>query len=46
MNQTILKFGYPQGLIQEYEHWVILLRPQQVTLGDGEAKQISFSFGA
>ncbi len=33
MNQTILKFGYPQGLIREYAHWVILLRPQQVTLG-------------
>jgi len=33
MNETIRKFGYPDTLIREYAHWVVLLRPQQVTLG-------------
>jgi diadenosine tetraphosphate (Ap4A) HIT family hydrolase len=33
MNQTIEKFGYPDSLIKEFEHWVVLLRPAQVTLG-------------
>ena len=33
MNETIEKFGYPETLVCEYEHWVVLLRPQQVTLG-------------
>ena len=33
MNPTIRKFGYPATLIREFEHWVILLRPAQVTLG-------------
>lgn len=33
MNQTIEKFGYPGTLIKEYEHWVLLLRPAQATLG-------------
>jgi diadenosine tetraphosphate (Ap4A) HIT family hydrolase len=33
MNETIRKFGYPDTLIHEYAHWVVLLRPQQVTLG-------------
>ena len=32
-NPTLLKFGYPDTLIQEFEHWVVLLRPAQVTLG-------------
>lgn len=32
-NQTLLKFGYPGSLIKEYNHWVVLLRPAQVTLG-------------
>src|SRR4029453_12351915 len=32
-NETMLKFGYPGTLIREYEHWVVLLRPAQVTLG-------------
>jgi len=27
------KFGYPATLLRELEHWVILLRPEQVTLG-------------
>lgn len=33
MNATIRKFGYPATLIAEYEHWVVLLRPAQPTLG-------------
>ena len=33
MNPTMQKFGYPDSLIREYDHWVVLLRPQQVTLG-------------
>ena len=33
MNPTIEKFGYPDTLLKELEHWVILLRPAQVTLG-------------
>lgn len=32
-NQTILRFGYPETLVREYEHWLVLLREQQVTLG-------------
>jgi diadenosine tetraphosphate (Ap4A) HIT family hydrolase len=33
MNTTMKKFGYPGTLIKEYDHWVVLLRPQQATLG-------------
>ena len=33
MNPTIQKFGYPGSLVREYDHWVVLLRPAQVTLG-------------
>lgn len=33
MNETILKFGYPDSCLAEYEHWVVLLRPKQVTAG-------------
>jgi diadenosine tetraphosphate (Ap4A) HIT family hydrolase len=33
MNETILRFGYPGTLIADYEHWVVLLRPAQPTLG-------------
>jgi len=32
-NQTIAKFGYPETLLADYDHWVVLLRPKQVTLG-------------
>ncbi|MDX2479018.1 MAG: HIT family protein [Desulfuromusa sp.] len=27
------KFGYPDTLIKDYNNWVVLLRPQQATLG-------------
>jgi len=33
VNETILRFGYPDTLVAEYRHWVVLLRPQQPTLG-------------
>ena len=32
-NDTIVKFGFPATLVCEYENWVVLLRPAQVTLG-------------
>jgi len=32
-NATIASFGYPGTLIAELDHWVVLLRPRQVTLG-------------
>jgi diadenosine tetraphosphate (Ap4A) HIT family hydrolase len=32
MNATLRKFGYPDSLVKEYDHWCLLLRPQQVTL--------------
>ncbi len=33
MNETIRRFGYPDTLVAEYEHWLVLLRPAQPTLG-------------
>ena len=33
IHQTLKTFGYPQTLVHEYEHWCVLLRPAQVTLG-------------
>jgi diadenosine tetraphosphate (Ap4A) HIT family hydrolase len=33
MNPTIEKFGYPATLVAEFEHWLLLLRPAQLTLG-------------
>lgn len=33
MNETIQTFGYPATLIREFDHWVVLLRPAQPTLG-------------
>jgi diadenosine tetraphosphate (Ap4A) HIT family hydrolase len=33
MNATIQRFGHPATLIADYEHWVVLLRPVQPTLG-------------
>jgi diadenosine tetraphosphate (Ap4A) HIT family hydrolase len=32
-NQTIEKFGYPHSLVREFDHWVVLVRPVQPTLG-------------
>ena len=33
MNQTMEKFGYPGTLVCELDHWCVLLRPAQATLG-------------
>ena len=47
MNETILRFGYPQTLVAEYGHWVVLIRAAQPTLGSlvlaakGEARSFA-----
>jgi diadenosine tetraphosphate (Ap4A) HIT family hydrolase len=47
-NATMRRFGWPQTLLADYDHWAVLLRPAQVTLGSlilaakGEAR----AFGA
>lgn len=48
MNDTITKFGHPATLIAEYDHWVVLLRPAQPTLGALilAAKSDATAFGA
>ena len=33
MNETLRKFGWPATLVTEFEHWVVLARPAQPTLG-------------
>lgn len=33
MNVTAEKFGYPDAVVKEFEHWVVLVRPAQPTLG-------------
>ena len=32
-HDTLLKFNYPQTLLREYQHWAVVLRPKQVTVG-------------
>ena len=32
-NPTVERFGYPETLVHEYQHWLVLLRPGQVTAG-------------
>ena len=32
-HETLLKFNYPNTLLREYQHWAILLRPKQITVG-------------
>jgi diadenosine tetraphosphate (Ap4A) HIT family hydrolase len=32
-NETVLKFGYPDSCLHDYDHWCVLLRPKQVTAG-------------
>jgi len=32
-NATMTRFGYPNTLVREYDHWTIQLRVDQVTLG-------------
>jgi len=47
MNETIRKFGWPATLIAEFDHWLVLLRPAQPTLGSLvlAAKSDSTAFG-
>jgi diadenosine tetraphosphate (Ap4A) HIT family hydrolase len=47
-NETMLKFGFPETLVRDYRHWVVLVRPAQVTLGSLVlcAKSDATSFGA
>ncbi len=33
MNDTMKAFDYPASLVREYQHWVVLVRPKQITLG-------------
>jgi diadenosine tetraphosphate (Ap4A) HIT family hydrolase len=33
LNPTAKKFGYPDTLVKRYEHWLLLVRPAQPTLG-------------
>ncbi|HEU0310431.1 MAG TPA: HIT family protein [Sphingomicrobium sp.] len=46
-NATMVKFGFPSTLVRDYEHWVVLLRPAQVTLGSLilAAKSDAIAFG-
>lgn len=32
MNATIERFGHPETLVADYDHWAVLLRPEQPTL--------------
>lgn len=32
-HETLLKFNYPHTLLREYQHWAVVLRPKQVTVG-------------
>ena len=32
-NATMEKFGFPETLVHQFEHWAVLVRPAQVTLG-------------
>jgi diadenosine tetraphosphate (Ap4A) HIT family hydrolase len=33
MNETAEKFGYPESVVKRYDHWLVLVRPAQPTLG-------------
>lgn len=48
MNATIEKFGYPATLLRDYRHWLLLLRPAQVTAGSLilAAKSDATAYGA
>ena len=32
-NETMKTFGFPDTLVRQYDHWALLVRPAQVTLG-------------
>ena len=48
MNATIEKFGYPATLVAQFDHWLVLLRPSQPTLGSLvlAARSDATAFGA
>ena len=48
MNATLKKFGWPETLVREFGHWVVLVRPAQPTLGSLvlAAKSEATAFGA
>lgn len=48
INATIEKFGYPATLVRDFDHWLVLLRPAQVTAGSlvVAAKSEATAFGA
>ena len=33
MHPTLEKFAYPDTVLRSYEHWTVVLRPAQVTIG-------------
>jgi diadenosine tetraphosphate (Ap4A) HIT family hydrolase len=47
MNATMEKFGWPGTLVREFEHWAVLARPAQPTLGSMvlAAKSDATAFG-
>jgi len=47
MNATMAKFGWPGTLVREFDHWVVLARPAQATLGSLvlAAKSDALAFG-
>ncbi|WP_395329877.1 HIT family protein [Novosphingobium sp. BL-8H] len=47
MNATMEKFGFPASLVAEFDHWVVLARPAQPTLGSLvlAAKSAATAFG-
>ena len=47
MNETIEKFGWPATLVREFDHWVVLARAAQPTLGSVilAAKSDATAFG-
>ena len=48
INHTIARFGHPATLVRDYRHWVVLLRPAQVTAGSLvlAAKSEATAYGA
>jgi diadenosine tetraphosphate (Ap4A) HIT family hydrolase len=48
MNETIRRFGWPATSVAEYDHWLVLLRPDQPTLASLvlAAKGEATAFGA
>jgi diadenosine tetraphosphate (Ap4A) HIT family hydrolase len=47
-NSTTAKFGFPGSLVAEFDHWLVLARPAQITLGSLvlAAKSDATAYGA